>query len=458
MHKFFRIFSTLVILASIPVGIYLVGRATGFFGKASGTPADLVIDALSSFPDSHYSWKNLAQGGEEKGRMFASVIDKVAALHPNYIRIDHVFDMYDVISRNGGSPSGGISFNWTNLDQTINDITAAGAKPFISLSYMPPQISKSGDPTDIPTNWADWELIVQRMIEHVSGTLGISNVYYEVWNEPDLFGQFKVYGPKNYFDLYAHSVAGANRAAGTLPFKIGGPATTQLYESWARDFAKFVITNNLRLDFYSWHKYTTNLDSYDNNIINAQIWLTESGLPNNLELIVSELGPNSKNDPAYDNGFGAIHAIATTATMEDTVGKVFTFEVKDGPVNKWGILTNEKTGAVTAKPRYNALAFLNNMVGNHVRVTGQGSWVKAFAKTDGKVIRTLVVNYDPEGKHVEAVPLNFVNLLFRQFRYQRLDWGGGITKDIQVATDSPNWSTIELLNPNTAAIFEITPQ
>lgn len=452
--KFLNLFTILAILVSIPVGIYLVGQATGFFGRAGGTPANLVIDASSSFPDSHYSWKNLAQGGEEKGRMLASVIDKVANLHPNYIRIDHVFDMYDVIQ---GGP-GQITFNWSNLDQTLNDITATGAKPFISLSYMPPSISKSGDPVDLPTNWSDWEFIVQRLVEHVSGTLGIDAVYYEVWNEPDLFGNFKTYGPKNYFDLYAHSVAGATRAAGVKPFKIGGPATTQLYETWSVNFAKFVLASHLRLDFYSWHKYSMNLDNFENNALNAKVWLTEAGLPNDLELVISELGPNSKNDPVYDNSFGAIHAVAASVALEDIVSKVFTFEVKDGPVNKWGIITNEKTGAPTTKPRYNALLFLNNMAGNRVRVSGVGSWVKAFAKNDGKVIKTLVVNYDPSGAHTEAVPLNFTNLPSKQFRYRRVDWGGAVARDINVATSEANWTTYELMNPNTAAIFEITPQ
>jgi len=421
-----------VILAGVPIGVFLVGRQVGFFGKAGGIPSNLVIDAGTSFPDSNYSWKNLAQGGEEKGRMLSNVVPSVAALHPNYIRIDHVFDFYNIDS------------SWTNLDATINDITTTGAKPFLSLSPLP----------ETPINWTDWESKVQNLVQHISGTLGINNVYYEVGNEPDLFGGWKTYGIKNYFDLYAHSVAGANRASGVRSFKIGGPATTQLYQSWSQDFAKFVLANNLRLDFYSWHKYSTNLDNFENNAVNGRAWLLESGLSNNIELIISEIGPDSNNSPVYDNGFGAIHAIAAAASLEDLVSKIFSFEIKDGPTNKWGILNHEGV----AKPRYNALLFLNNMIGNRIRVTGQGSWVKAFAKNDGKSIRILVVNYDPEGKHTEAVPLNFVNLPMKQFRFRRINWGAGNARDIDVVTDSANWSTLELMNPNTAAIFEITPQ
>jgi hypothetical protein len=430
MSKLFRIFSTFVILAGIPVGIYLLGQGYGFWGKAGGAPANLIIDVGTSFPDSNYSWRNLAQGGEEKGNMFANVVDKVKSLHPNYIRIDHVFDFYDIGS------------SWSNLDGTINSITQTGARPFISLSPLP----------ETPINWSDWETKTTSLIEHISGTLGINNVYYEVGNEPDLFGGWKTYGSKNYFDLYAHSIAAANRARGIHPFKIGGPGTTQLYESWARGFAKFVLASRLRLDFYSWHKYSTSLDAYENNAINGKAWLIESGLPNNIELVISEMGPDSNNSPVYDNGFGAIHTLAVTATLEDSVGKLFSFEVKDGPVNKWGILTHDGN----TKPRYNALSFLNNIFGNRLRVTGQGSWVKAFAKTDGKNIRVFVVNYDPKGTHTEAVPLNFINLPSQKFEYKRINWGSGIERDIPVATDSSNWSTFELMNPNTASIFVIT--
>lgn len=424
-------------MGGLLVGVYLVGQRVGFWGKAAGTPANLTIDLQSSYVDSHYVWKNLAQGGEEKGNMLANVVSQVGALHPNYVRIDHVYDFYDVISKNP------LSFNWTKLDEVINTITRTGAKPFLSLTG------------DLPINWSEWELTVQKTIEHISGTLGINNVYYEVWNEPDLFGGFKTYGNNNYFDLYAHSIAGANRAKGVKAFKIGGPATTALYENWAKNFAKFVLTNNLRLDFYSWHKYSMNLDDFAGNAADAKKWLIESGLPVTTEFVISEIGPDSNNNPVYDNGFGAIHEIAVAAALEDNIDKMFTFEVKDGPTNKWGILTRD--GSV--KPRYNGLLFLNNMVGNRIVVSGQGSWVKSFAKYDHKEIRVMVVNYDPVGKHSEAVPLNFINIPSKNFEFKRvLNWGDNQTKDITVATTEANWSTVELMNPNTAAVFEFIPK
>lgn len=436
-----RILFVLTSLFAIPVGVYLVGNAVGFFGKAGGVPANLLVDLSTSFPDSHFSWRNLAQGNEERTRMLAPVITQTQALHPNYIRIDTAIE------------------DRASLDANISDILAIGAKPFIAITGA------------VPTDWGKWESSVQELVEHVSGKSGlnISNVYYEVWNEPDLFGGYKLYGSRNYIELYAHTAAAAQRARNINSFKIGGPGTTALYENWVVQFLTAIVSRNLRVDFYSWHNYSKDLDKYERDLINIKSWLTErvQGINPNLELAITELGPNSNNDPVYDNGFGGVHALATSAVMEDSVNKVFNFEIKDGPGEsqywgRWGILTHEKFGAPVAKPRYNALAFLNRMTGNRVNIVGEGSWIKAFSKKDGKVIRTFVVNYDIEGKHVEAVPITFQNIPLgtesaqRNFRFRRINYGGAVVKDISVATSSAVWQTFELMNPNTAAIMEIT--
>ncbi len=463
-----QILILLVLLLGVPVSVYLVGRVTGFFGRASGTPANLIIDLSASYSRSPLVWQNLAQGGEEDGRMLASVIAKVKPLRPKYIRIDHIFDYYGTAKKENGK----VVLDFTKLDQTISDIGAMGAKPMLSFSYMPPSFTKSGSTTDNPDNWGDWEYLVQSTIEHVSGSKGLNltNVYYEVWNEPDLFGKYKTYGSKNYLDLYAHSASGAARASGVNPFKFGGPATTSLYENWLTSLLKYVSDNNLRMDFFSWHRYSKNLDDYEKDAANYKTWSAPFPIAANLETAVTEIGPNGDVDKVYDTGFAAIHTIATSAVLEDKIDKTFIFEIKDGVGSsqywgRWGIFTNDKFGDPIAKPRFSAITFLNNMIGNRINVAGQGSWVKAFAKNDGKTTRTLVVNYDPNGSHTEGVPITFVNIpqsspsaALRTFQFRRLDYGGGISQSLTMATDSASWATLQNMNPNTAAIFELTPQ
>ncbi len=455
-----KLLPVLFLLLSVGVGIYLVRSEAFFFGRASGEPANLIIDTGSSFSVPPESWRNLAQGGEEPGRMLLPVVDKLKGLSPEYIRIDHVYDFYDVVKRDGG---GKITYDWSKLDLTLGDILSTGAKPFISLSYTPKTLT-DGEITDLPRDWGEWERLVAATVEHISGGggLGIANVYYEVWNEPDLFGKFKVRGQKNYLTLYLHTVRGATRAQNVSNFKIGGPATTALYENWFKSLLNFVQENSLRLDFFSWHRYSKEMDVYEKDVLNVKKWLADYPAYGDIELIISEMGPNSENDKVYDSDFGAIHVLAAETVMDGELDRIFAFEIKDGPGSekfwgRWGILTHEKFGAPEPKPRYLALEFLNRMLGNKVNIAGEGSWVKATARERGSVVRTLVVNYDPSGSHTEAVPLTFLNLRSPNFTFRRINFGGGV-EELQVATTSSSWSTLERFSANSAAIIEIIPR
>ena len=444
---FFKILGSIFLLLGIFSGVYLVQQVVRYFSGAAGINSNLVVDMTTDYGTASDAWRNLAQGGEGRGRMIAPVIPQVKALRPEYIRIDHVFDFYDQ----------------GQLDNVIRDILATGAKPFISLSYMPPSISSTGQVTDNPRSWVDWENSVQNLIQHVSGKngLAISGVYYEVWNEPDLYGGYKMYGPKNYLDLYYHSAVGASRASGTLPFKFGGPATTGYYANWMTGLLSFASSRGLRLDFLSWHKYSKNLADFETDVASARSLLAKYNLSGR-EMIISEMGPNGENDAVYDGTFGAIHELATSIVLQNEVSKTFTFEIIDGAGpskywKRWGLYTNEKFGAPTAKPRASAFAFLNSMIGgSKLNVFGQGSWVVAMAKKiSPTVTRILVVNYDPRGFHNEIVPLKLANLSSGNFIFKRVDFLGG-TSSQDVATTSAEWSTSAYLRANSAVIFEVT--
>ncbi|HTK03335.1 MAG TPA: hypothetical protein VL401_01030 [Alphaproteobacteria bacterium] len=457
--KVFNIFSTLFIIVTLAIGVYLVGIKTGFIKHAGGIPANLVVDAGNSFASPADCWKNLAQGGESKARMLVSVIPQIKKLAPEYIRIDHIYDNYDVVSRDG---QGNLNFNWTNLDLTVQDILASGALPFFSLSYMPPAISKDGQVESIPANWSDWQLVVQKTVEHYSGRSGmnLNNVYYEVWNEPDAFGGFKPGGSKNYLDLYFYAQNGAKNASGVKPFKIGGPATAGLYKSWLDGLLTMAQDGRIRMDFFSWHNYYSDADRYNKDMDNLFSWLAQ--YPNfiNMELIVSEMGIDGKNNPAYDGNLSAIHTLSSVSSLQANVNKCFSFEIIDGAGpekfwGRWGMLTNEKYGQPEIKTRYHAIEFLNRMTGNRMSTTGLGSWVKAFTRYDGKTIRVLVSNYAPDG-HSEVVPFKLINLPFRNFTFKRVDFLGGASSQ-NVAIDADSWETTLGMEPNTAAIFEVTP-
>lgn len=444
-------------LLVIAVVVIAVPNAVRLSSKASGESANLVFNIEGILGEMPTPWRNLAQGGEESGDMVVGVIPEVKALKPEYIRIDHIYDAYKVVSKNGGE----LVYDWSRLDGAVSSILATGAKPFLSLSYMPEVIAK-GDIVSVPRDWDEWGQVVGATIRHFSGIdqKNIDGVIYEVWNEPDLFGDYKTYGEKNYLDMYAASARAAANVRGTNLFEIGGPATTGLYQNWLETLIKYVDKNNLRMDFVSWHKYTTDLTQFEKDVVQARSWAENVPALVNLKYYITEWGLNSKNDKGYDEKSGAIHLLATVRTMVGAVDRAFVFEIKDGPGTekfwgRWGLLTNEKYGTPEKKPRYQAMEFLNGLYPNRMSVAGEGSWVKSLATTnDNGDIKIMVANYDPKGTHVEAVPMTFENLPNGNFTMTRQDFLGG-SRTTKIATTSATWKTSEYFDANSAAMFTI---
>ncbi len=441
----------IVIVVVIPAAVRYVGRAVGF-------PANLVVDYDGVLGRMPTPWRNLAQGGEEPKAMLGEVIPEVRALRPEYIRLDHIYDAFNVVTKEGGQ----IRYNWTGLDNAVDQILATGAKPMLALSYMPPAISSTGSIIDPPADWNEWGQVVQATIEHYSGrsSKNLADVIYEVWNEPDLFGSYKTYGDRNYLTMYEVSARAAMRARNVNNFEIGGAAVTALYQNWLERLIKFADERNLRLDFMSWHRYSTDLERFEQDANTAREWAAKIPALVNLKFYITEWGHDSANDPGYDTKFGAIHTLAAARTMMGKVQRAFVFEIKDGPGNekfwgRWGILTHEKWGKPEKKPRYFALEFLNTLGPFRISLAGEGSWVKGVASTDENGnIKLMVVNYDPRAAHSESVPITFENLPSGNFRYTRRDFLGG-AQTTPVSTTSATWKTTEFFAPNTAAMITL---
>ncbi len=416
MRKFKLIFRISLFIV-VPIVLFALFQ---YFSKATPTKANIVVDTRKIIGFINPNWKALAQGGEEKGvRMLENVIDPVAALFPKSIRIDHIYDFYDVVNR---GPDGKLTFDWSRLDETVCDIYHTGAKPFFSLGYMPPVISDDGSLIGKPGNWNDWALLVQKTIERYSGretrlcggVIGnlLEDIHYEVWNEPDLetFGKWSHWGgDKDYKTLYFYSVKGANAAQNVNRFLIGGPVTTAAYKNWFRVFADYVLENKLRIDFISWHHYSKNPDDFYQDLENLNDWFSDPKYERFrfLPKIISEWGYDSNPNPVANTDIGAAHTVAAIRNLiEQKVELAYTFEIKDGVNPSWGILNHDGK----KKPRYFALQLLNLLDRARVEVTGEGTFVRAIASQSYNKIVIILVNYDQNNQNVELVPVKIDNL------------------------------------------------
>ena len=430
-------FLGVVLMALLLPGILrLTNSLVRYVVGAEGRLSAIAVESDRVLGPMPKPWTALAQGGDNLKAFLQGHESKVQVLGPKYLRIDHIYDLFNVVSRNDS----GLVFNWTELDKLVEEIVAVGASPFFSLSYMPVAIS-SGDILSEPKDWQEWSLVVQKTIEHYSGELGLSDVYYEVWNEPDLFGNWKIGGKKDYRVLYYYAALGAARANGVKAYKLGGPATTGLYKNWLDGMFRYVMQNKLRMDFFSYHRYDLDLLKYAEDVKSIDLWVNSYPYLSHVEKIVSEMGPSSEMGGNNDNILGAAYTVATARELMGKIKYGFGFSVS----GNWGVI---------GKPRYESLQFLSRLGENRLSVTGEGSWVKAIGAKNGSKYQVLLVNYDPKQTHSEVVPVSFLGLNDKLFNLT-VEMVGGIKRTVEVATTEAILQTSVPMSPNSVAIVEL---
>ncbi len=447
--------TTLFLLATLPFLLFALKLVNDFRKTATGKPANIFVDAKNpQGPIPKALWQNLAQGGEEPKDMIAPVISQTKALSPQYIRLDHIYDFFDVYQGSG-------NYNFSGLDQAVQTILKTGAKPMLVLSYMPSALAQNGSIIDPPKDWIEWENLIQATVEHYSGknNLNLAGIYYEVWNEPDLFGNWHYGKDPNYQTLYYHSAKGAQSAQNVNSFKIGGPSVTAFYENWFKNLFKFAHENGLRMDFVSWHKYTKNPQDFEKDFEKLSKILTDYPEYFNIERIITEYGPSSEPDPYYDNQLGAAHLLSLVTRLSGKIHRLFTFEIKDGTQPRsdestgWGLLTHETKGA-TPKPRYQALTLLNKLNGQRLMLKGEGTWVTGLASQNGSTTQLLLVNYDQRNSHHETVPVYVRNLDPGTYQVTTTHFPGKTTIT-QTTIDTNFYARNFPLTPNTALLLEL---
>lgn len=450
------VISFLGLIIFLPLFIMAIGSTITILTRASGTPANIVVDTSTRLePIKTDFYHAFAQGGEEQKDMLQSIAGDVKALRPQTIRIDHLYDSYQVVGRDGN----GLTFDWTRLDAVVNTILSTGAKPVLALSYMPNVIAKDGVIINPPNDWNEWALVVQKTIEHFSGKGGrnLSGIYYEVWNEPDLaqFGSWKLGGEKNYLTLYRYAAIGANNAQNVNPFLLGGPSTTGLYKNWIIALAE----SGNRVNFFSWHSYLSDPEQFAADQRNIISWLVQYPSYTLLPKLITEFGFTGSKSNGYGTMYGAAH---TAAVIRQLISGgptyLMSFQLKDGPNQSdgsgWGLITHDDNG-LKKKPRYSVYSFIDTMAGTRMQLTGEGSWVTGFATIQNDVMRVFLVNFDSKGSHTEQVPVKFTKLAPGTYKLrERFLFGRDVTKPYTVEEDS---LTTDIFMPSQSiGILELT--
>ena len=445
---------TLLLLLLLPLLLFAVKKVVDLRKSAAGLPAAIIVDADNlQGPVPSSLWQNLAQGGEESTDMLRPVISQLQTLKPQLIRLDHLFDYYDVYR----SPD---NFDFSRLDGVIDSVLQTGAKPLLSLSYTPASMTKNGQNAGEPSDWNHWYQLVKATARRYSVDKNISGIYYEVWNEPDLFGSWHYSRSPSYSTLYLQTAKAIVDGAGSARYKIGGPAITAYYNNWIKALFRTASENHLPLDFISWHKYSKNIEDFQRDFDSLNSILDAYPQYFNIERLITEIGPSSEPDPWYDTSLSGIHLISLSTQLSGKIHRLFTFEAVDGPTSRsssstgWGILTHPKSGA-KPKPRYQAIQFLNQLTGQRLASAGDGSWVTSLSTKDSQTIRVLLVNYDPRNTHIENVPITIQGLTPGQYRFNTYRYLGPTSTKTITATF--NYRDNIYLDINSAVLLELTP-
>ena len=154
-------------------------------------------------------------------------------------------------------------YNFTYVDQIYDTLLAHGAKPFVELSSMPPDLQANPKAptvftykfrTSPPKSYALWDGLIKAFAQHLVARYGINEVaswYFEVWNEPDIPFWSGKPAQATYFTLYAHTARDLKSVSPRI--RVGGPATSAA--KWIPAFLSYVHAQHLPLDFVSTHAY-----------------------------------------------------------------------------------------------------------------------------------------------------------------------------------------------------------
>ncbi|MGV6862521.1 MAG: GH39 family glycosyl hydrolase [Putridiphycobacter sp.] len=306
-----------------------------------------------------------------------------------------------------------------NVSSIIQSLSAKCEKLVFIFEKMPAWLSSSSDGspattpgwyvlnTKPPSNYSDYQNAVSTIVDRIINNYGISNAYFEIWNEPDLGSWTGT--EAQYFELYQKTYDAIKSVNSSIP--VGGPATNH----WAKDiyfeppfgYVSYQTANTSLigklidstfawgkpLDFISWHNFTTSQYTNQNAVdfINQKYSNLGQTVP---PLFVSEWNaPSAVRDTPLHKTFMLKSQLNYIGSQIDNNMIAAWQDFENSTVefhNDYGLLTY---GAIH-KPVYKGLLLTNKIRGNQIK-TESNENIDVLATIDGNYLNVLVINYAP---------------------------------------------------------------
>jgi xylan 1,4-beta-xylosidase len=396
--------------------------STAAAAQAAPETVSLHVDASAKGTPLPHFWEDMFGSGRAVLALRDDYRKDIEAVHAatgfRYVRFHGIFDRdVGVVYRDA---NGNIAYNFSYVDQIYDGLLERGVKPFVELSFMPPELSS--DPSKVhdfwyhpnvmpPKDYAQWDAMIRAFAQHLIARYGIDEVsswYFEVWNEPNLafWGGSPV--QPTYFTLYDHTVRALKSVSPRL--RVGGPSTAQA--AWVPAFLQHVREAKVPVDFVSTHVYgddtAQNVFKTDETIGRADMVCRAVGKVHDeiaaspypqLPLIFSEYNASYANLPNVTDTVFMGPWMANT--IRECAGKVASmsywsfsdvFEeqgvVKTPFYGGFGLIAADRIN----KPAFNAFAMLHRLGDTRLPLSSDSAL--ATRRADGSVVLALW-NYAP---------------------------------------------------------------
>lgn len=147
-----------------------------------------------------------------------------------------------------------LTYDWTDPDQFVRNLNDRNVAPYFSYGYQPTPLQIGGDWRSKPSSYPAWQNLSRDTAAHFDQT-GNPLGYHEIWNEPDFGTTFFTGTRDEYFQMYGTGVTGIRQAD---PDAVVGGLSSAFRTEWISPFLDYVETNDLPLDFISFHQYPGN--------------------------------------------------------------------------------------------------------------------------------------------------------------------------------------------------------
>jgi len=149
-------------------------------------------------------------------------------------------------------------------------------------------------------DWRSWDAFLSQLISDIKRNSITSNLYIDIWNEPEGPGFWEGRGQQQWLDLYGRTYH--TLRAGLPTVKLIGPTTATapyLDNTWWTKFLDFVKTNGSQPDQYAWHVESGQAGSnaFLDQVSNLNTMLSQRNLPQR-PININEYATYDEQNPA----------------------------------------------------------------------------------------------------------------------------------------------------------------